>query len=545
MNDKSNSRISDFACFAVGIRQRRIACRHVIAVAALAWIVAASHSLAFAQIGELFGFQYNANATSNYPDGAVPMAELIQGADGNYYTTTNIGGAGACPSTTQGLVQGCGAVVKISATGALSVVYSFPYDANNQTAPNGLQPVAGLIQGPDGNFYGITSLGGGSTPICNAGAGIVDGCGTVFKLTPAGKFTLLHVFCGSNGCNGHPPDGSLPAGRLIKGPNKFFYGTTQYGGASQGIVYNSGIIFEISPTGAYKVVHVFTGNPDDGANPTAGLILASDGNFYGTTESGGASGFGTVFKMTPAGAVTILHSFSNRDSNGELPMGALVEASDGNLYGTCYAGGANGVGTAFRISKSGSLQKIYDFTTVAGNVGYSPRAGLIEASDGNLYGTASEGGAVGQGTIYQLTLSGSATQVASFDPPVTGSSPLDAVLQGSDGRLYVTLQNNGGSNPDGVQDQGAISVVNDFLPPPPPSILGFSPTKGAAGAKVTVQGSAFVGATAVAFNGTSATFTVNGSGFITAIVPAGATTGPITVTTRGGKATSKKSFTVL
>jgi len=501
---------------------------------------------AHAQLTQLYAFQYNAGTTSNYPDGENPLAELIQGADGNYYTTTQSGGAGACPSNFQEVIAGCGAVVKITPAGVFSVLYSFPYDSSNSSAPNGLYPAAGLLQGPDGNFYGVTANGGTGGDFCATSIGIF-GCGTVFKLTPGGTLTVLHSFCGGNGCGSLPTDGATPIGRLAIGPDGNLYGTTQTGGIYQGL-YNSGTIFRTSFSGAYEIVHLFTGanGTGDGENPAAGLTLASDGNLYGTTEFGGTSGFGTVFRMSLAGTVTVLQSFAPSDPNGAQPLGALIQASDGNLYGTCYSGGANGWGTVFRISTSGSFKKLYDFTQAAGNVGYLPKAGVIQASDGNLYGTTWEGGTYAAGAIYQLTLGGVATLAASFDPNgPSGYYPVGGLVQGSDGNLYVTAPSGGGTNSDGVPDQGAIDVFKASLAPPKPAILGFVPASGKVGAKVTLGLGPYVGATSVKFNGESASFVVNGSEFITATVPGGATTGPISVTNAEGTATSKQSFTVI
>jgi uncharacterized repeat protein (TIGR03803 family) len=294
-------------------------------------------------------------------------------------------------------------------------------------------------------------------------------------------------------------------------------------------------------------MHTFSGccGTGDGESPAAGLTLASDGNFFGTTQAGGTSGNGTIFKMNLAGAVTILHSFASDDPNGTEPWGALIQASDGNLYGTCYDGGANGYGTVFRISTSGSFAKIYDFTIAAGNVGYLPRAGVIQASDGNLYGTAWEGGEYGGGSVYQVTLDGAATLEASFEGNVSfGYSPADALLQGNDGKLYLTTPYGGGSNSQGVPDEGTIDVLSAGLPLPKPGILGFVPSSGPVGTRVTIGLGPYIGATAVKFNGTTAAFRVPGSGFITTTVPAGATTGFIRVTTPGGTTTSKEKFTV-
>jgi uncharacterized repeat protein (TIGR03803 family) len=513
-----------------------------------ALLIAVTALPARAQLSELYAFQYNAATTSNYPDGAIPMAELIQGADGNYYTTTEIGGAGTCPGEVEDQIPGCGAVVKITPAGVLSVLYSFPYDTSTSTAPDGWFPQAGLVQGKDGNFYGVAAEGGTGGEACADTTGL-SGCGTVFKLTKTGTLTVLHSFCGGSGCGSLTTDGAEPTGRMVFGANGDLYGTTQVGGLFNGF-YNQGTIFRITTSGAYTVLHVFSGNfgsTPDGANPAAGLILGSTGDFYGTTAAGGASKDGTVFKMTPAGTVTLLHSFTG-SSDGSMPIGALVQASDGNLYGTCYSGGANGTGTVFRITTKGAFTKIYDFAAEAapGNIGNFPKAGLIQASDGNLYGTAWEGGAFEvTGTVYQLTLAGVGTLEASFDASTTGFAPLGALLQGSDGRLYVTLQNDGGENSDDVQDQGAISVLDLGLDPPKPGAFEFSPIKGLVGAKITLRGSAFVGTTVVTFNGTSAASVVDASGYITATVPPGATSGPITVTNAGGTTTSKSSFTVL
>ncbi|MGO8793782.1 MAG: choice-of-anchor tandem repeat GloVer-containing protein [Candidatus Sulfotelmatobacter sp.] len=522
----------------------KVSLKHLALLAGCGLALSAFVGLAHAQLTQLYAFQYNPSTISNYPDGEVPIAELIQGADGNYYTTTTEGGSGACPGGVDGLIPGCGAIVKITSAGALSVFYSFPYDSSTNTAPNGLRPAAGLVQGPDGNFYGVASQGGSSgTDFCSGDGGIT-GCGTVFKITPKGVFTLLYSFCGGYGCGTAPPDGAAPIGRLVYSGG-YYYGTTQQGSEYDGY-YNSGTIFRISPSGKYKIMHNFSGccGTGDGESPAAGLTLGSDGNLYGTTQAGGTSGNGTVFKMTPAGTVTILYSFASDDPNGTEPVSALIQASDGNLYGTCYSGGANERGTVFRISTSGAIKKLYDFTLAAGNVGYNPQAGLIQASDGNLYGTTSGGGADGIGAIYQVTLAGAATLEASFGG-APGYSPVGTLVQGSDGKLYVTAQSGGGTNSSGVADEGTIDVFNAGLPVPAPGIVKITPTKGAVGKKVTISQGPYIGATAVKFNGTSAAFTVEGSEFITTTVPAGATSGTISVTTPGGTAVSTQSFTVL
>lgn len=520
--------------------------RYLAGFLALLFALGAGAGNAAAQLTKLYAFPYD-SSTGSFPHGQQPNSELIEGADGNYYAITAFGGAGGCPGLVGGVTMGCGAVVKITPPGAFSVLYSFPYDASNQTAPNGVDALGALVQGPDGDFYGTTGWGG-TVQNCAMPFMTGAGCGTVFKLTPAGNLTVLHSFCGIAGCSPLTVDGWLPMGRLIFGADGNLYGMTNQGG-NGGNIFNSGTIFKISRSGTYKILHMFSGNggTGDGANPAAGLIQASNGNFYGTTQAGGVNRVGTVFMMKPSGAVTVLHSFSTSDGNGTQPQSTLVEASDGNLYGTCYSGGVNSVGTIFRISKSGSFQKIYDFTNASGNDGYSPKAGLIQASDGNLYGTTWAGGRNfgDSGTLYRVTTAGAVTLLANFDANTTGFQPLDVPLQGSDGNLYLTLVYGGGLNSQGVEDQGAIDRFTTGLAPLPPAITGFSPATGAVGAKVTIKGSSFVGASSVSFNGTHASFTVKASGFIVATVPAGASSGPITVTTPGGTATSKKNFTVL
>lgn len=532
--------------FSSGLRTifNRVLSGWFVGFSALLIFAVSAPNPASAQLSELYTFQFD-TAGSNFPDGQQPMSELIEGADGNYYAITAFGGAGGCPGLIGGETMGCGAVVRITPMGAFSVVYSFPYDAANQTAPNGVDALGGLVQGPDGNFYGTTGWGGTvqkcPMPFMNGA-----GCGVVFRLTQTGRLTVLHSFCGIDGCGAITVDGWLPMGRLIVGSDGNLYGTTNQGGLAANR-YNSGTIFRISRNGAYKILHMFSGNAGtgDGANPAAGLIQASDGNFYGTTQAGGTHGYGTVFRMTPSGVVTVIHSFS--PSDGEYPQSAPVEAADGNLYATCYLGGASSVGTVFRVSKSGHFQKLFDFTNAPGNVGYAPKSGLIQGPDGDLYGTTWAGGSNfgSTGTLYKLTTSGTFTLLANFDPNSKGSVPVAVPLLGSDGNLYLTTSQSGGLNPQGYDDQGTIDQFTTSLVPPRPILGSFSPAKGTPGAKVTIAGSAFVGATAVKFNGVSATFTVEASGFIVAKVPAGATTGTITVKTRGGTATSRKTFTVL
>jgi uncharacterized repeat protein (TIGR03803 family) len=213
--------------------------------------------------------------------------------------------------------------------------------------------------------------------------------GTVFKIITNGTLASLYLFTGGN-------DGKWPLAGLVQGSDGNFYGTTTSGGTSQ-----SGTVFKISPEGSFSSLCSFTGG-NDGANPQACLVQGSDGNFYGTTQFGGTNQSGTVFKISPEGSFTSLYSFTG-GNDGEYPYGGLVQGRDGNFYGTTLFGGVNGGhGTVFKISANGSFSSLYSFT--GGNDGANPQAGLVEGRDSNFYGTTVNGGVGGVGTVFQLTI---------------------------------------------------------------------------------------------------------------------------------------------
>jgi uncharacterized repeat protein (TIGR03803 family) len=355
------------------------------------------------------------------------------------------------------------------------VLYSFP----------GVQePDAPLAQGIDGNFYGTTHRGGDAD------------LGTVFKMNSAGELTTLVSFNGANG--GHPyaglvswldgalygttyegggnnrgtvfrvttngvltslvsfngTNGGFPYARLTLGGDGNFYGTTFFGGnlsLNGGSGYGS--IFRMTPDGALTKLVSFSGS--NGGNPYAGLSLGSDGNFYGTTSAGGSAGLGTVFVMTPAGALTTLVAFAG--TNGGHPYGGLVQASDGNFYGTTYSGGdlslngGNGYGSVFQMTPPGVLTKLVSFN--ASNGGH-PFAGLTQGSDGNLYGTTVYGGDLltdngkGFGTAFKITTGGALTTLIAFNG-VNGGFPNAGLILGNDG-LFYGASSRGGSDAGGV-----------------------------------------------------------------------------------------------
>ena len=260
------------------------------------------------------------------------------------------------------------------------------------------------------NFYGTTQYGG------------ANNVGTVYRMRRSGAVSVLHSFANDG------IDGKQAMSGLTLASDGLLYGTTQKGGTG-----GAGTVFRISASGSYNVVHHFSGTGGAAAQPAAGLIQASNGNFYGTSYQGGSAGTGSIFRMTPAGVVTVLHSLVGLD--GTLPTGGLVQASDGNFYGTTTAGGTLGVGTAFRMTPAGVYTVLHNFSPAA--TGANPWAGLVQASDGNLYGVTGTGGAQGAGTLFRLTLGGTLTRVFSFGPSI-GGTPTGTLVQGSDGFLYGT-----------------------------------------------------------------------------------------------------------
>jgi uncharacterized repeat protein (TIGR03803 family) len=392
-----------------------------------------------------------------------------------------------------------------------------------------------VVQGSDGNFYG-TTFGGGA-----------QGLGTVFKITPGGTFTGLYSFCSQNGCT----DGEFPYAPLVQATDGNFYGTTANGGAYEFGCLDSrdcGTVFKVTAGGALTTLYSFcsqSGCPD-GYYPYAGLVQATDGNFYGTTRRGGASlYYGTVFKITPGGTLTTLHSFCSESActDGGWPYAGLVQATDGNLYGTTWIGGANttacggsvaggnpGCGTVFKITPGGTLTTLYSFCSQSRCTdGDYPQAGLVQGTDGNFYGTTSEGGAYGGGTVFKITPGGTLTTLYSFCSQsgcTDGTYPLAGLVQDTDQNLYGTTFY-GGASEACAYGCGTIFSLSVGLGP----FVETQPTSGWVGEAVKILGTSLTGATRVMFNGHVAVFKVVSSSLITTTVPAGATTGKVQVVT--------------
>jgi uncharacterized repeat protein (TIGR03803 family) len=435
-------------------------------------------------------------------NGANPLyMSLVQGDDGNLYGTTQDGGT-----------DGGGTIFKTTLEGRLTN-YSFNGNAN------GVMPYAGLILAGDGTFYGTTSNGG-------------IGFGTVFKINRQGTLTTLHSFCEQ------PPycaDGGQPQAGLIEGADGNFYGTTVEYGTTHG-----GTVFRINSVGTLIPLYSFCMQPNcaDGESPSAPLTQASDGNFYGTTLFGGNAicepdGCGTVFKITPGGKLTTLHSFNGADGN--YPLAGLIQAADGGLYGTTGSGGSGGNGTVFRITLSGDLTTLYNFCAQPNcSDGANPVAPLIQATDGNFYGTTANGGDDEVGTVFSMTSDGVLTTVHSFDDAT--ANPNGGLLQHTNGTFY------GATYAGGIGCcNGTVFGLSIGLGP----FVTFVRAAGRVGQTGPILGQGFTGTTNVSLNGLPANFTVVSDTLIKATVPPGATTGYVTVTTPTGVLTSNVPFHVI
>ena len=371
----------------------------------------------------LYSFQAAGTSDGNQPYGA-----LTQGSDGNFYGTTYSGGS-----------ANSGVVFKITPAGVETVLYSF----QSTNTSDGYNPNGALVQGSDGNFYGTTQSDGAAN------------YGTVFKITPAGVETVLHYF------GVDPNDGNTPYGALIQGNDGNFYGTTDSGGTA-----GNGVVFKITPAGAETVLYSFQGGTVDGANPDSSLILGNDGSFYGTTSSGGTFGNGTVFKVTPAGAESVLYALGNGTADGTYPDSPLILGGDGNFYSTTSSGGALHSGTLFKVTPAGVETVLYSF---GGGIsdGNQPYGALIQGSDGNFYGTTSHGGTFNGGNFFRITPAGTETVLYYFGgTSADGHTPYGALIQGSDGNFYGTTYYGGAHNDHGtvfkITPAGVETVLYSF-----------------------------------------------------------------------------------
>jgi len=312
------------------------------------------------------------------------------------------------------------------------VLYSFT------GAADGAYPYGGVIVDAAGNLYGTTYQGGDLK-----GCGLFHGCGVVYEVDPSGKQTVLHTFKGNS-------DGRQPYfGNLFRDKTGNLFGTTVYGGIKDNI--GIGVAYKVADTGRETILHRFTGGGDDGQQPVDGLILDADGDFYGTTVAGGSANYGTVYRMSKSGKVTVLHSFTGSD--GVEPTGWLTQDAAGNFYGTAITGGSTGGGTVFKITKTGKFTLLYSFKGAPD--GFLPQGALAVDKAGNLYGATSEGGdpvvcpGFGCGVIFKISNKGKETVVHIFVGP-DGAAPSGGVLLDAAGNLYGTTW------AGGTDDSGSI-----------------------------------------------------------------------------------------
>ena len=439
----------------------------------------------------------------------IHKATLVQGVDGNLYGTSVLGGS-----------HNRGTVFRVTPGGTLTVMHSFCKLAN---CADGATPFAGLTVGNDGNLYGVAAYGGtGTCPTSKTG------CGTVFKVALNGTLTTLYNFAST--------DGSDPQAPLLLASNGSFYGTTVAGGAN-----NSGTVFKITPSGTLTTLYSFCSlaNCTDGLWPYTGLTQGRDGNFYGTTNGSDSIG-GTVFKLTPGGTLTTLFTFCNAlgfyCADGAVPS-ALVQAANGDFYGTTFDGGPVAAGTIFRITSKGQLTAIHTFQDGA-NDGRGPVDALTLGTDGNFYGTTESGGLTGSGLLFEITPSGTFTALYSLfcepDLCLDGSTPADGLAQATDGNFYGIAPAGGNTN------EGTFFSLATGLGPFTETL----PTSGTVGTHVTILGTDLTGTKSVSFNGKAAAFKIISSTQIWTNVPAGATTGTVSVTTPAGTLTSNTVFRV-
>ena len=448
--------------------------------------------------------------TINNTTGVAAPALFSQGPDGELYSTIQSNGT-----------YNSGSVYKMTTAGGYSLVYSFCSEGGHCLV-TGNDPWGGVTLGTDGKLYGTTATDG------------AEGAGTIFKITPAGAWTKLWDFTAGL-TSQHLNDEGKPYYAPFQATDGNFYGVDE--GVYSGTY---GVFYKITTTGKLTA---YPFNYTDGAIPNL-PTQGTDGNFYGTTQLGGGAACecGTVYKANAGGKITKLHTFTGYVSStvydGTRPIGALVQAGDGDFWGTTYEGGAYNEGTIFKISASGTYTLVYSFQYASPEfLGAKPVAGLTLGSDSNLYGVTEVGGKNGYGTIFQVTTGGTVTFLHSFCS-VTGCTdgilPQTPLVQHTNGKFYGTASGNS-------LCCGVFYSLDMGLPP----FTRLPATSGKVGATVEFLGQGFDSATSVSFNGTPATFKIVSDTFLTAKVPVGALTGVVSIFTSGGTLLSSHNFLVL
>ncbi len=447
---------------------------------------------------------------------------LTLGTDGNFYGTCQGGGT-----------NDYGTLFKVTSAGALTVLHNF---AALESTNDGCIPYAPPIQATNGDFYGTTGRCG------------TNGYGTVYKLTLAGTYSLLYNF------QGPPNDTAVPFG-LIEGTDGNLWGV------GNGWIVSHGGVFKITLAGKESLVYTFTGEPD-GAYPNASLIQGSNGDFYGTTEEGGTANDGTIFQITTSGKETVLYSFPNQ-TDGAYPMLPLTQGPDGLLFGAaedCAGGGCAQAGL-FDITTKGVYKTVYLYPLVCSNCA-QPDGPLLLSTNGTFYSTTEQGGtdvgsfySVSNGyspfiSLVNVKSGAEGAQVGILGQGFTSKSVVEfggtkattTKLTGST-HILATVPT-GALTGDVTVTTGSTVLSTTASYKITPTYKSFTPPSGPVGTVVTFNGTGLTQTTKVTIDKISATFTVVSDSEITATVPAGAATGKITVTTKGGSVTSSTNFTV-
>jgi uncharacterized repeat protein (TIGR03803 family) len=407
----------------------------VIVSNALNWVASTGAVLTVTSVAASGVTISNLYSFTGTADGGNPNG-LMQATNGNFYGTTQNGGANSS-----------GTVFQMTPAGVVTTLYAF-----NDSGAGGFSPQAGLAQGADGDLYGTTESGGAS------------GWGTIYKTSANGSLTTVYSF--------DDGDGAFPDQTMIMGTDGNFYGSTSGGGGD-----GDGEVFRLTPKGALTQLASF--NYSDGYNPNK-LLQGADGSLYGTTFEGGSNGGGLIFNVATNGTLTTLFSFSYFTNGGFLPSAGLAQNIGGNFYGTTFEGGAFGYGTVFEMSPAAVVTTLYSFT--GGNDGAHPAADLVQAGDGNFYGTTADGGAYNDGTVFRWEPGGALVTLASFDG-FNGANPQAPLVQGADGNLYGTTQN-GGPNGNGVIFRVTITSPSVEITGQPAGQSAFSGANAAFGVAV-------------------------------------------------------------
>ncbi len=441
-----------------------------------------------------FSLLYDFGLVTGDPEQPYVSGVVAQGRNGNMYTTSAIGGS-----------FGEGTAFEVTSAGMITVLHNFSND--------GAYTTTGLTLGTDGNLYGGGFYGGSV------------GAGSVFKITPAGNLTTLYSFTGGS-------DGAYPYAPPIQGSDGNFYGTTSFGATN-----DYGTVYKMTPAGKLTTLYDF--DSTHGANPYSSLVQGSDGYLYGTTALGGTNSYGTVFKISTSGKLKVLFNFDG--THGQNSYSPLVQGSDGNFYGTASKGGDSGGGVVFKITPAGAITVLHSFYLNGITDGFVPLAGLAQATDGNLYGVTQGGGiGGGYGTIYRISMAGAYSVLYTFDR-THGAMPTVTPIQHTNGILYGDATAGGASAACGNDGCGTFYSFDLGLAP----FVRLVSTSGKVGKTIGILGQGFRKATAVSFNGTTATFRISTDTFLTAVVPSGASTGTVTVSEPSETLTSSQPFLVL